>query len=333
MLTTDGNVKVMDFGIARATAVPSITQTSAVVGTAQYISPEQAQGMEADARSDIYSLGCCLYEMVTGQLPFTGPTPVAIAYRHMHEHPTPPRALNPDVPEPLERVCLRAMAKRPEDRYQTAVDFQQDLERVRAGAPAIAGIPLASRQTQALGATLGTPADAQTTVLDRGTAAIPGRAARYGGPGGGIGAPSRPRARRWRAPLLMLATLALTGIVAMMVVRAMEILPVPTTTLPPITTLPPNTSPATPTAAPTSTPESTTLSGGVTVPNVIGMRASRATETLQAAGLKVFRQESPSGSHRGSRVVSQLPPAGQQVPRDSNVVIVVGASDHKDEND
>src|SRR6266702_901376 len=102
MLTTEGKVKVMDFGIARATAVPSITQTSAVVGTAQYIAPEQAQGLEADARSDVYALGCCLYEMVTGQVPSSGPTPVAIAYRHVREEPTPPRALNPDVPPPLE---------------------------------------------------------------------------------------------------------------------------------------------------------------------------------------------------------------------------------------
>src|SRR6266702_3306517 len=94
MLTTEGKVKVMDFGIARATAVPSITQTSAVVGTAQYIAPEQAQGLEVDGRTDVYALGCCLYEMVTGQVPSSGPTPVAIAYRHVREEPTPPRALN-----------------------------------------------------------------------------------------------------------------------------------------------------------------------------------------------------------------------------------------------
>src|SRR6266508_4571181 len=101
MLTADGKVKVMDFGIARASAVPSITQTAAVVGTVQYIAPEQAQGLEADARSDLYALGCCLYEMLTGQVPFSGPTPVAIAYRHIQEDPMSPRALNPDVPPPL----------------------------------------------------------------------------------------------------------------------------------------------------------------------------------------------------------------------------------------
>src|SRR6266516_1889620 len=153
MLTTEGKVKVMDFGIARASAVPSITQTSAVVGTAQYIAPEQAQGLEVDARTDVYALGCCLYEMVTGQVPFNGPTPVAIAYRHVREDPTPPRALNPDVPVALEQVCLKAMAKRPEDRYQTAAEMQRDLNRVRVGDPVTVAVPLPSQQTtQAVGA-------------------------------------------------------------------------------------------------------------------------------------------------------------------------------------
>src|SRR6266496_3989650 len=152
MLTTEAKVKVMDFGIARASAVPSITQTAAVDGTAQYLSPEQAQGIEADPRSDVYALGCCLYEMLTGRVPFTGPTPVAIAYQHVQEVPTPPRALNPEVPVPLERVCLKAMAKRPEDRYQTATELRADLVRARSGEPVTAGLPLASQQaTQAMG--------------------------------------------------------------------------------------------------------------------------------------------------------------------------------------
>src|SRR6266498_801385 len=180
MLTTDGKVKVMDFGIARASAVPSITQTAAVVGTAQYIAPEQAQGLEVDARTDVYALGCCLYEMLTGQVPFTGPTPVAIAYRHVREDPTPPRALNPDVPVPLERVCLKAMAKRPEDRYQTAVELRADLERVGAGEPVTVAVPLGSQQTtQALGGA-GFGEAVPTTVLGAGATTAGGRAARYG---------------------------------------------------------------------------------------------------------------------------------------------------------
>jgi len=108
MLTPEGKVKVMDFGIARATTSETITQTAAVVGTAQYISPEQAQGQTVDYRSDLYSVGCCLYEMLTGTVPFTGATPVAIAYRHVREDPAPPRLLNPDVPPsaPAVTACF-----------------------------------------------------------------------------------------------------------------------------------------------------------------------------------------------------------------------------------
>jgi eukaryotic-like serine/threonine-protein kinase len=141
MLTPDGTVKVMDFGIARATTSETITQTQAVIGTAQYISPEQAQGQTVDFRSDLYSLGCCLYEMLTGVVPFTGATPVAIAYRHVREDPTPPRQLNPDVSPALEAVVLKAMAKNPDERYQTAVEFRQDLDRVREGRDVLAGAP------------------------------------------------------------------------------------------------------------------------------------------------------------------------------------------------
>jgi eukaryotic-like serine/threonine-protein kinase len=345
MLTADGKVKVMDFGIARASAVPSITQTAAVVGTAQYIAPEQAQGLEADARSDLYALGCCLYEMLTGQVPFTGPTPVAIAYRHVQEDPVSPRALKHDVPVSLERVCLKAMAKRPEDRYQTAMEMRQDLERARTGAPVTAGIPLASQHTRTMGDSNGSVADAPTTVLDPRTAVTPVRAARAGG---AVGAPAQDHPRRWRMALFVLATLTLGGIVAWVVVRAVEVPPVPSTTLPPITTLtpegdvtstseqlsttssaPPTTEQATSSTATQSTSATTspntTLSPVVTVPNVIGQRVGRATENLQNAGLKVSRQNVPvTDRSRVNRVVNQLPRGGQQVPRNSTVVILVG---------
>ena len=151
MLTPEGKVKVMDFGIARATTSETITQTAAVVGTAQYISPEQAQGQTVDYRSDLYSVGCCLFEMLTGTVPFTGATPVAIAYRHVREDPTPPRMLNPDVPAPLEAICLKAMAKLPDNRYQTAAEMHDDLERFRNGQP-VQATPLmdAAATTQAI---------------------------------------------------------------------------------------------------------------------------------------------------------------------------------------
>ena len=129
MLTSTGAVKVMDFGIARAMEDSSatVTQTHAVVGTAQYLSPEQARGEIVDARSDLYSTGCLLYELLTGQPPFTGDSAVAIAYQHVREIPKPPSSLAADVPESLDRVVLKALAKTRDDRYQDAAHMRTEL--------------------------------------------------------------------------------------------------------------------------------------------------------------------------------------------------------------
>jgi serine/threonine-protein kinase len=135
MITPSGDVKVMDFGIARATAGESLTQTATVLGTATYLSPEQAQGESVDARSDLYSLGVVLYEMLSGRVPFEGESPVAVAYKHVREEPVRPSLLNPDIPEPLERVVLKAMAKNPQNRYASAADMRADLSRFLAGRP------------------------------------------------------------------------------------------------------------------------------------------------------------------------------------------------------
>ncbi|AWB90773.1 Stk1 family PASTA domain-containing Ser/Thr kinase [Aeromicrobium chenweiae] len=137
MLTPSGQVKVMDFGIARAIADTSsaMTQTAAVIGTAQYLSPEQARGETVDARSDIYSTGCLLYELLTGRPPFVGDSPVSVAYQHVREEARPPSQLNPDVSEDIDRIVAKALAKRVEDRYQSAADMRKDIERVLAGLP------------------------------------------------------------------------------------------------------------------------------------------------------------------------------------------------------
>lgn len=135
MLTPTGDVKVMDFGIARATASESLTQTATVLGTATYFSPEQAQGDPVDARSDIYSLGVVLYEMLTGQPPFSGDSAVTIAYKHVREDPLQPSRLNPDVPPALEAIVLKTLAKNPANRYQTVDELLEDLRRYRAGLP------------------------------------------------------------------------------------------------------------------------------------------------------------------------------------------------------
>src|SRR5215212_3277067 len=156
MVTPQGDVKVMDFGIARAMADASatMTQTQAVIGTAQYLSPEQARGETVDARSDLYSAGCLLYELLTGRPPFVADSPVAVAYQHVREEPQPPSTFNPVVPEVVDRIVLHALAKDRETRYQTAAEFRADIEAALAGRPVSAVAPTAQGAvtTQFLGA-------------------------------------------------------------------------------------------------------------------------------------------------------------------------------------
>ena len=182
MLTPRGEVKVMDFGIARAAADSSTTatQTAAVMGTAAYLSPEQARGENVDHRSDIYSTGCMLYELVTGAPPFTGDSPVAVAYQHVREEPTPPSAYDETLPPAVDAVVLKAMAKRPAQRYQSADEMREDLLRAAAGQPVLA-VPVVNELE---------PEFATTTIATL--------------------APRRSRARR---PLLLLFGLFLLAVV------------------------------------------------------------------------------------------------------------------------
>ncbi len=135
MVTPSGQVKVMDFGIARAVSESqaTVTQTSAIIGTAQYFSPEQARGEAVDARTDLYSTGVVLYEMLAGRPPFMGETPVAVAYQHVSESPRPPSAHNARVSPALDSVVLHALAKDRFDRFQTAAEFREDVEAAAAG--------------------------------------------------------------------------------------------------------------------------------------------------------------------------------------------------------
>ncbi len=178
MLTPTGDVKVMDFGIARAMADASstMTQTQAVIGTAQYLSPEQARGEQVDTRSDLYSAGCLLFELLTGRPPFVADSPVAVAYQHVREQPPAPSQLVPGIPEAVDRIVLHSLAKGREERYQTAADFRADVEAARGGRQVMASIPASS-------------ASAATTQFapppETGTTRVMGYAAGPGPVGGG----------------------------------------------------------------------------------------------------------------------------------------------------
>jgi hypothetical protein len=168
MLTRSGDVKVMDFGIARAVSDSqmTMTQTAQVIGTAQYLSPEQARGERVDARSDLYSSGCLLYELLTGRPPFTGDSPVAIAYQHVKEDPVPPSRVDPEVPAWADAIVLKAMEKDPADRYQSAGEMRNDIQRALSGAPVAAPM-----HTQTYGP--GTRRMGAATQVAGRTAAIP----------------------------------------------------------------------------------------------------------------------------------------------------------------
>ncbi len=150
LISHDGEVKVTDFGIARAVNAETITETASVFGTAAYVSPEQAQGDTVDRRTDVYSLGCVLYELLADRQPFHADSPVALAYQHVSAMPPPPSELSDDSTAELDAITLKAMAKNPDDRYQTAREFNADLERARAGVPVTAPMAGAWAATQAV---------------------------------------------------------------------------------------------------------------------------------------------------------------------------------------
>ena len=203
MLTSTGAVKVMDFGIARAMEDSSatVTQTHAVVGTAQYLSPEQARGEIVDARSDLYSTGCLLYELLTGQPPFTGDSAVAIAYQHVREIPKPPSSLAADVPESLDRVVLKALAKTRDDRYQDAAHMRTELLAAERGMAVSAPATDTWQSTTAMpSATAPSPAVPAPPPSAAPPQAGPEKAAED----------KRPR-RRWWVWLLLIILLILAG--------------------------------------------------------------------------------------------------------------------------
>ncbi|MFF7903256.1 Stk1 family PASTA domain-containing Ser/Thr kinase [Streptomyces sp. NPDC088817] len=194
MLTRNGQVKVMDFGIARAMGDSgmTMTQTAAVIGTAQYLSPEQAKGEQVDARSDLYSTGCLLYELLTVRPPFVGDSPVAVAYQHVREEPQPPSVFDPEITPEMDAIVMRALVKDPDYRYQSADEMRADIEACLDGQPVAA--------TAAMGAVGygGYPDDQPTTALrsDAGAAGATTMLPPMNPDDGGYGYDDRPDRRR-----------------------------------------------------------------------------------------------------------------------------------------
>ncbi|MBQ0827624.1 Stk1 family PASTA domain-containing Ser/Thr kinase [Streptomyces tagetis] len=213
MLTRNGQVKVMDFGIARAMGDSgmTMTQTSAVIGTAQYLSPEQAKGEQVDARSDLYSTGCLLYELLTVRPPFVGDSPVAVAYQHVREEPQAPSVFDPEITPEMDAIVLKALVKDPDYRYQSADEMRADIEACLDGQPVAA--------TAAMGAVgyVGYPGEQPTTAMRADSGAATTMLPPANPDDGGYGYDDRPDRRRQKKSSSNTSTilLAVAGVVVL----------------------------------------------------------------------------------------------------------------------
>jgi len=336
MLTRAGDVKVMDFGIARALAESSstVTQTAAVIGTAQYLSPEQARGEPVDPRSDVYSTGCLLYELLTGSPPFTGDSPVAVAYQHVREDPIPPSQLNRDISPAIDSIVLKSMAKNPANRYQSAAEMRDDIERALSGAP-VQATPVLTDQTVHM-------------------AAIDGEGYER----------RQPRGRR-TLTYILLSLLAIGVFVVLGVLlrnsltskNAVTDIHVPKVVtmsqtdaenalktagfVPVVTQAASGTvakgtvfdqNPPADTLLPKGSKVTITVSAGpqsVQVPDVTNKQIVDATTTLEQNKLKLGKQTKQDSQLPPGTVISQNPPAGEMAPQGSAVDVVIASGNGK----
>jgi len=288
MINGVGAVKVMDFGIARALGEgQNVTQTAAVIGTAQYLSPEQARGEAVDARSDVYAAGCVLFELLTGEPPFTGDTPVAVAYQHVREDPRAPSELNPSVPPALDAVVLKALSKNPANRYQSAAEMRADLVRVRNGEPVHAPLVMSEYERTQMMAHDDATAAMATRRMDGGGGPPTGR---HVMPGGYDDYEDEPRSGRGRKIALWLVVLAVLGLLGFVGYQMFS----------------------------SSGPDQ------VAVPDVLGQTPDEARVTITGAGLLFAQENQPSDVEQVGRVVRTDPGGGNQVAENSRVTVFVG---------
>ena len=291
LITRDGGVKVADFGIARAISDSSdqnLTKTGSVMGTATYFSPEQARGAPVDPRSDLYSLGVVLYEMITGRPPFSGDSAVAIAYKHVQENPVPPRRVDPSLPETLEAICLKTLAKNPANRYPSAQDLRADLRRYLDGNRIMAEPVLAPPMDP------GATGVMAPTMYGNETALVAGPVGWQQPAGDGYGdydeyydEEQEPKRSKWFLAALIALLLLLAGLLFLLV---------------------------------------SNLGGGdddvpqVEVPNVVGQPVDVATATLEQAGFDV-ETASENSDRPANEVIRQDPAATTEADEGSTVTL------------
>ena len=295
-------LKVTDFGIARH-GPSQMTEAGSIMGTAQYLSPEQARGAPVTAASDLYSAGIVLYEMLTGKVPFSGDSAIEIAMKHVNDLPTPPSSLRPEIPPELDQIVLRALAKDPADRYQTAEEFIEDLERVEAGLPISRATSTAATALLA-GAAGGLVAGESTELLSELLSETPTRVVAPPPP------PSTPRRppdyppaspydepprkrRRWVPWLLVALLIAAAALAGWWAYNQIQ--------------------------------DQLEESAPVGVPLVEGLREQQAVEQIESVGLEADVEEQPSTEVERGIVIEQSPKEGTQVSKGSTVTITVSS--------
>ena len=296
LITPSGQVKVADFGIAQAAttgeSAVNLTQAGSVMGTATYFSPEQAQGHAVDPRSDLYSLGCVLYEMLAARPPFAGDSPVAVAYKHVQEQPVAPSRINPNVPPALEAIDLKLLEKDPAQRYASAEDLRSDLRRFLEGQPVLAAGAIGGAGAGVvIGAGLAGAAPADATTMVPATSGAGGGAG-FGGPpttGGNYSTP--PEKNRTGLYVgLTIGALVLIGLILFFVGSSMG----------------------------KSTEQ-------VAVPDVTTKSQTDATNALQTAGFKVSVKNVANDTIPANQVFEQTPKGNTNADKGSTVEITVSS--------